>query len=377
MAQITTYFTSSSGGGISGSGAATRVAYWSGASSITSDSGLFYDPTNNRVSISAGTSPDASLTIKAEDNTDSTTAIRVYSLNGEFTNDVFKVYSNGRIDSQTLLSSGAGSNNMCIGLNAGQDITTGAGNTLLGAGAGENVTSSTGNTCVGTLSGGNLNEGTLNTFVGYLSAYQSQDGDFNSSLGTESLSFLTSGSNNSSVGAWALAGISTSSDNSALGYEAGRYRGTSGFSVNSGSSQSIYIGSGTRAAISNSINEIVIGYGAVGAGTNSTTIGNASCSACVIKGDLYPSGNINLAGDLLVANTRNFVFSDTTGTKIGTSASQKLAFWNATPNVQPTSSITSVTAVHGTGTSVKEDSKYNGYDLGQIVAALQRVGILA
>jgi hypothetical protein len=318
------------------------------------------------------------LTIKSEDNTDSTTAIRVYSLNGEFVNDVFKVYSNGRIDSQTLLSSGAGSNNMCIGFNAGQEITTGGGNTLLGSGAGQNVTSSTGNTCVGTLSGGDLTTGQFNTIIGYLSAYQSQDGNSNSSLGIESLSFLTSGSNNSSVGAWALAGISTSSDNSALGYQAGRYRGASGFNLNSGSSQSIYIGSDTRAAISNSTNEIVIGYGAVGAGSNSTTIGNASCSACVIKGDLYPSGNINLAGDLLVANTRNFVFSDTTGTRIGTSASQKFAFWNKTPIAQPTTSITGVTVNHITGgTNIKTSDTFDNYTLGQIVAALKAVGILA
>lgn len=376
MAQITTYFTSS-GGGISGSGAATRIAYWSGASSITSDSGLFYDPTNNRVSISAGTSPDASLTIKAEGNTDSTTAIRVYSLNGEFTNDVFRVYSNGRIDSQTLLSSGGGLNNMCIGSNAGSEITTGGGNTLLGVGAGENVTSSTGNTCVGALSGGDLNEGTGNTFVGYLSAHQSQDGDFNSSLGIESLSFLTSGSNNSSVGAWALAGISTSSDNSALGYEAGRYRGLTGFNINSGSSQSIYIGSGTRAAISNSTNEIVIGYGAVGSGNNTTTIGNPSCSACVIKGDLYPSGNINLAGDMIVADTKNFILSDTNGTRIGTSASQKLAFWNKTPIAQPTTSISPAAYASTGGATIYRNDTFGGYTLEKIAQALINVGILA
>ena len=44
---------------------------------------------------------------------------------------------------------------------------------------------------------------------------------------------------------------------------------------------------------------------------------------------------ISNAGDLQFADSRNIVFNATTGTKIGTATSQKLAFYNATPIVQP------------------------------------------
>jgi len=38
---------------------------------------------------------------------------------------------------------------------------------------------------------------------------------------------------------------------------------------------------------------------------------------------------------LQMADAKNFVFNTTTGTKIGTATNQKLAFYNATPVVQP------------------------------------------
>jgi hypothetical protein len=133
------------------------------------------------------------------------------------------------------------------------------------------------------------------------------------------------------------------------------------------------VGAGVRsgATTANVQNEIVIGANVTGAGDNTTTIGNSSCVSCFISGNVVPELGMT------IPDGTNITFDDGTGTKIGTNAAEKFAFWNATPNVQPTSAITSVTAVHGTGTSVKEDTKYNGYDLGQIVAALQRVGILA
>ena len=40
--------------------------------------------------------------------------------------------------------------------------------------------------------------------------------------------------------------------------------------------------------------------------------------------------------DLTFANSYNLIFNTTTGSKIGTDTAQKIAFWNATPIVQPT-----------------------------------------
>jgi len=50
---------------------------------------------------------------------------------------------------------------------------------------------------------------------------------------------------------------------------------------------------------------------------------------------------------LVMADAANFVFNTTTGTKIGTGLTQKLAFYNSTPIVQPTGSV--ITALQNLG----------------------------
>jgi hypothetical protein len=82
-------------------------------------------------------------------------------------------------------------------------------------------------------------------------------------------------------------------------------------------------------------------------------------------------------GGITLANAGNLIFNTSTGTKFGTATSQKLAFWNATPVVQPTTAITTATNVGGAGTTIKIDDTFGGYTVGQVVAALQAVGILA
>ena len=94
------------------------------------------------------------------------------------------------------------------------------------------------------------------------------------------------------------------------------------------------------------------------------TIGNSSVT------DVYVNGNI-------VIQDKNIVLSDSTGTKIGTTTTQKLAFYGDTPIVQPSTSIASAAFVHNSGTAVKEDSTFGGYTIGQIVTALQTLGLLA
>lgn len=48
--------------------------------------------------------------------------------------------------------------------------------------------------------------------------------------------------------------------------------------------------------------------------------------------------DITLANDMTVADAGNIILATSTGTKIGTATTQKLAFYNATPIVQRTSS---------------------------------------
>jgi hypothetical protein len=89
---------------------------------------------------------------------------------------------------------------------------------------------------------------------------------------------------------------------------------------------------------------------------------------------------LNTSGSnrLTLADTVNFEFNTGTGTKIGTATSQKLAFWNATPIVQPTTGIAEASFVaNGGGVTVTDDSTFDGYTIQQVVKALRDTGLLA
>jgi hypothetical protein len=80
---------------------------------------------------------------------------------------------------------------------------------------------------------------------------------------------------------------------------------------------------------------------------------------------------------LTLADAVNIAVNATTGTKIGTATNQKIAFWNKTPIVQPTTAITGAARVGGAGTTVTTTDTYGGYTIAQIAAALVNTGILA
>jgi hypothetical protein len=82
-------------------------------------------------------------------------------------------------------------------------------------------------------------------------------------------------------------------------------------------------------------------------------------------------------GDTTWGDAVNMVFNTTTGTKIATATSQKIAFWNATPLVQPTTAVAIATRVGGAGTTVTDTDTFDGYQIGQIVKALRNIGLLA
>lgn len=86
---------------------------------------------------------------------------------------------------------------------------------------------------------------------------------------------------------------------------------------------------------------------------------------------------ITATGVLTAADGCNIAFNTTTGTKIGTSATQKLALWNATPIVQPTTSVAAATRVGGGGTTLTDTDTFDGYTLSQIVKGLRNMGAFA
>lgn len=88
-------------------------------------------------------------------------------------------------------------------------------------------------------------------------------------------------------------------------------------------------------------------------------------------------GGVGIIGDMTITEAKNIVLGTTTGTKIGTGTTQKLALWNKTPNVQPTNAIAASAFVANTSLIANDTATFGGYTIGQITAALIRIGALA
>ena len=315
MASITTFFGAQGGGGGSVSGAPGQVCFFDSNSSAVGSDLLYWDAFSDRLSVGDPTTVPSTVTIAGAGASDATSSLEVRTDGSYGDLLLFRVYNNGRIDSRMLSSTEALTDNLAIGLGSASSITTGDNNTILGAGA---------------------------------------------------CSSLTSGNQNTAAGHGALSNIVSRSGNVAVGADAGKYAGAGPSDPNERSINSIYIGANSRAFDFGVTvtNETVIGHSAIGNGDNTVTIGNSSVT------DVYVNGNI-------VIQDKNIVLSDSTGTKIGTTTTQKLAFYGDTPIVQPSTAVASATATHGSGQAVKDDSTFGGYTIGQIVTALQTLGLLA
>jgi hypothetical protein len=76
-------------------------------------------------------------------------------------------------------------------------------------------------------------------------------------------------------------------------------------------------------------------------------------------------------------NGCNFEIQLSTGTKFGTSPSQKLAFWNATPIVQPTTAVASATYVAVGGGNIQLNDTFDGYTVAKVIKAIRNIGLIA
>lgn len=89
-------------------------------------------------------------------------------------------------------------------------------------------------------------------------------------------------------------------------------------------------------------------------------------------------GYLELIGtNLKLADNYGIIFGTTSGNKIGTSTSQKLSFWNATPIVQPTTGVGAATFSAVGGSNIQTNDTFDGYTLKQVVKALRNAGLLA
>jgi hypothetical protein len=115
--------------------------------------------------------------------------------------------------------------------------------------------------------------------------------------------------------------------------------------------------------------------------TNGTGLGvNAPSGFSGLLVDLQLNGTSEWAFSttgLTVGDANDITVGTTTGTKICTATGQKLAFWDKTPVVQPTTSISGAAFVVSSGGSIHPTSTFGGYTIAQIAQALIDVGILA
>ena len=146
------------------------------------------------------------------------------------------------------LASG-GTDNTCVGDDAGLLISTGDNNTCVGSGAGAAITTVADNTMIG------KDAGLLNTAAG------------NTFIGARAGSSLTTGLKNTLIGVDAGAAMTTTNTNDNnvyIGYNAGL--------VSNGARESVIIGSTAGDAITTGDDNVIIGYNACGAGTTSDSV---------------------------------------------------------------------------------------------------------
>lgn len=73
-----------------------------------------------------------------------------------------------------------------------------------------------------------------------------------------------------------------------------------------------------------------------------------------VAGDVAVGDDLTVADDITIANGGNIILGTSTGTKIGTAATQKLGFYNVTPVVQPAALTAQLTTITHTAPSTPD-----------------------
>ena len=313
-----------------GSGTATQLAFWSGATgttstALTSSTGLTWDNVNGRLGVGTN-NPTAKLQIVGAGTGSTTTAFRIQNSGGT---NLLEVLDNGRIN-QTLQGSPS---SVAFGIGAAS-VNTSSGVTANGVDAGRNATgfnwvaqgyqagfnSTTGNNWVaqGSQAGFSNTTGINWVAQGVQAGFSNSIGSFWVALGSRAANVNTSGSNWIAIGAsaafnntsganWIAQGFQaalhnlTGDDWVAQGYQAAAFQ-ADGASSAQYFRNSVYIGSYTRATNgtvgSLTTNETVVGYQAIGLGSNTSVIGNANTI------QTWLGGNLTLGSTVASGTTR-------------------------------------------------------------------------
>lgn len=271
------------------------------------------------------------------------------------TNACLNVVGSGNcgIGVNTLYYSSSVADNVAVGWAAG--LTCGGDrNTLIGTWAGYS-------------GGGSAVAFSDSVYVGNKSGYGSNVGSYNVAVGGESLQKAVTGA--TAIG-YKAGYVATGAGQVLIGYQAG-------VAVTTGTNNTI-VGYQAGASLSTNGGSVMIGYQAGKAETaaNKLYIANSSTTTPLIYGD-FSTPSLTFNGTVNIADAKNIVLGTTTGSKLGSGATEKLGVWGATPIVQPTTAVAAATFTANAGTAVNDASTFDGYTIKQVVKALRNAGWLA
>ncbi|MDQ7779412.1 MAG: hypothetical protein RDV41_06840, partial [Planctomycetota bacterium] len=286
---------------------------------------LWYDTTNNRFKYWNGTGwqtvgtsderwSDGGAWIYPTDAGDyGSTGVRVtdaggLSMNGSLTADgTINTASSYQINGTRILAMPVGTTNICVGAEAGDNLSANADSTFVGYRAGNSNTTGPSNTFVGREAGFANQTGDGNTFVGYQAGLASIT-QYNTMVGYKAGAATDGGGANAFFG-WQTAMSNTSGErNTLLGTEAGSastignrntFVGFRAGTTNVDGSDNVCIGCGSNLGAGNLTNATAIGYAAQVDQSNSMVLGNG---VNVGIGTTAPSNRLDVRTNDATAN---------------------------------------------------------------------------
>jgi hypothetical protein len=298
----------SSVGSVTGTGTSSRVAFWNGTNSLSSNASLYWDNTNSRLGIGTAV-PTQQLELTGNLRLPATTSVTgiIYAGNNPFIHN-FGTSNNFMGEFCGNLTLSGATNNSAIGDSALNSITLGTRNIAFGQGALKSLTTTTGNIAIGY--GACRNSGTgaaYNTIVGYQAGIVNNT-DRNTFLGCETGYANTTGRYNVFVGHQAGNKNTVANNCVAIGY-----RALYNQNGNLGISDLNNVAIGFEALYNNNpyfgldgFNNVAIGGGSLRG--NITGSGNTAVGVNALIGNAYGRGNTALGHYADVAtNSLDFV----------------------------------------------------------------------
>jgi trimeric autotransporter adhesin len=270
-------------GGISGSGVAGRVTYWSGTTAITSSADFTF---------STSTGLHASLSGSTNEMFGS------FAGNATLTSSDC-VFVGGSAGHATV----SGNSNTYVGFQAGQSATTESSCTFVGTTAGASATGG-GSACtfIGVAAGFNMTTSANlnNTSIGSnaMQGANGASGAQNTAAGSLSLFVVTTGSRNVAIGYRALIGMTSGSDSIAVGASAGQVLTAS---------QTTLVGALSGAVLTSGAGNCALGYNAGSVTTTGTYniflgVGSGDSTGATASNRLVVGGNVGSISSVYVGN---------------------------------------------------------------------------